>query len=182
MKKLSALFVVAAALLSGGCSLEANAVPKDVKSDIQKEFGRDIYVPEFDEYPVVYAEVFYPPAEIKNGKKDLELTYASEIGELEKEEKKSPDSADSKLFYGPYSGEPKFRLTYSSYKLDLDKDESRVVDGENVQYNKLEDKFLLVSFNAEGGSYSFEFLLSSDFSEEDALDVIEEVIKHTEEK
>ena len=178
MKKLGAFFVIAAALLSGGCSLEANAVPKDVKSDIQKEFGIDIYVPEFGDYPVTHAAVIYPPAGMETNKKDLALSYGSELGKLED----AAANEEIKSLYGPYNGKRQFTLTYSTYKIDIDGNAEREVDGEKIQYSESDGKYVFANFNADGGSYRLEFLLDKEFSEEDALDVIEDVLKHTEEK
>lgn len=169
-------------LIVSACSFPSNGVADTITNQSNEEFGTDIFMPEYEEFPITSAEIIYPPT---GNKKDLVVIYSKEKGKLMDDEfiKKYKKSIGSKVLYGLYDGEPwLFRITYSNFKItDGDGDsETKDINGVDVKYNEIKTKdteLVVTFFNLKEGSYSIEFSLREGLTKEKAFEIVESIIK-----
>lgn len=171
-------------LFVGACSSPSNGAADSIKKQSTEEFGTDVFMPEYEEYPITSAEIIYPPT---GDKKDLVVVYSKEKGKLMDDEfiKKYEKSMGSKVLYGLYDGEPwLFRITYSNFKITDGNGDSKTKDinGVNVKYSEIKTKdteLVVMFFNLKEGSYSIEFSLREGLTKEKAFEIVESIIKET---
>ncbi|MFD1031559.1 hypothetical protein [Metaplanococcus flavidus] len=181
MKKLTYLLFLLPFLILTACSSEAADSTSAIEDRAAEEFEAEISVPEFEDYPIVSAEIVsVPMASLK----ELHVNYASEKGALLSDEDiaKYEENADSEVIYGVYESESSFfNMVYDeTEKFSGDgSHETETIDGVDVQYLEADsggNAFLMAFFNAEAGSYTFEFALDEDLTREKAFEMIGTVI------
>ena len=171
------LFVIA-------CSSQSNGVVDSFLKKSNEEFGTEVFIPEYEEYPITSAEVINPPI---GDRKDLIVVYSKEKGELmdDKFIKNHEENIGSKVLYGLYDGEPLlFRITYSNFEsFDVDCDsETKIINGVAVNFREImvkDEEMLYTFFNVQEGSYSIEFVLREGLTKEKAFEIVESMIKET---
>lgn len=172
------MFIVSA------CSSQSHGVVDSFNKQVAEEFGTEVFMPEYEEYPITSAQVLYPPT---GDKKDLTVVYSKQKGTLLDDEfiKKYEKTMDSKVLYGIYDGEPwLFRITYSNFKItDGNGDsETKDINGVDVKYTEIKGKgseSVVMFFNLKEGSYSIDFLLREGLTKEKAFEIVESIIKET---
>lgn len=184
MKKQTYLSFLLPFLMLGACSSEAGDATNAIEDRAEEEFETEVAVPEFAEYPVVSAELVSVPMA---GSTSLLVNYASEKGELLSDEDiaKYEENAGSEVIYGVYeSGSGFFNMAYSKTET-ISGDGShktKTIDGVDVLYLEADGggkDFLMAFFNAEEGSYTFEFALDEELTREKAFEMIGTVIEET---
>lgn len=169
-------------LILAACTSEAAQSVESAKEQAEQEVDAEIYIPEFEEYPIVSAEIRSVPMA---DSKSLLVTYSREKGSLKSEELISnhEEAAGSEVVYGIYEGDPiLFKITFDKFeKISGDgSHELRTVNGESVLYHETtsgDNEYLTAFFNGEQGSYSFEFALTEELTEDEAYWVISTVIQ-----
>ncbi|AQQ53554.1 hypothetical protein [Planococcus lenghuensis] len=181
MKKRNCLIFLLPLFFAGACSSEVPGSVDTFADQVNEQFEADVFIPEFEEYPVTSAEIQTVPLA---GTKELLVTYSGEKGELKSEEHitNHEETVGSDVLYGIYDGEPfLFRLSYDGFEaMSGDGNtETLDIDGTEVQYSEAEDggnEFLKAFFNTEEGSYSLEFALSEELTREKAFEIVETVV------
>ena len=143
-----------------------------INEEISSELGFDVYFPDFEEYKMSSAGIFYGIA----NRNTASVEYSKNLGEL----LEIPESTEQKFLYGPYDSDIFFRITFKSFQVDSNDDYTKKINGYDVYYSIVEgeDKFLLATINTDQeGSYFVEFNLSDEFSEEDAFDILDTFTK-----
>lgn len=159
-----------------------SSVVNSFEDQIIEEIGSEVFLPEFTDYPILSAEIIYPPT---GDKRDLVVVYSEEKGVLQNKDdiKQHEKNMNSKVLYGIYHGEPPWlvRITYSTFNINVgDSDETKNINGFDVHYSKVNSNngnFLIAHFNVEKGSYSLEFALTEKLTEERAFEIIETITK-----
>lgn len=182
MKKRTYLLFLLPFLILAACSSEAAESTGAIEDRAEEEFGAEVSVPEFPEYPMVSAEIVSVPLATY---KKLLVNYASEKGAMLSEEDiaKYEENAGSEVIYGVYESESSFfNMAYSETEM-ISGDgshETETIDGVDVQYLEADsggNDFLMAFFNAGEGSYTFEFALDEDLTREKAFEMIGTVIQ-----
>jgi hypothetical protein len=181
LKRRMSLLLIGLLLIASACSSQANGGADSFKDQAADEFETDVFIPEYEQYPITSAEVKYPPT---GDKKDLVVVYSKEKGELRDKEyiEKYENNMDSKVLYGLYDGEPwLFIITYSNFDIiDGDNDSKiKTMNGVDVHYREIAaDTDLLVTFfNLEEGSYNIEFSLREGMTKEKEFEVVGDIIE-----
>lgn len=93
------ILIICIMFIVGACSSQSNGAVDSFKTQVTEEFGTEIFIPEYEEYPITSVEIIYPPT---GDKKDLSVVYSKEKGKLRDDEfiKKYEKSMDSKVLYG----------------------------------------------------------------------------------
>lgn len=182
-KKLLGLTCVLLALT--GCAAD-NGLPQQIEPEIEKVLGMDVYIPRSERFPITYAEIRYPP-ELK-GKKlgnrhEVFLSYSKEKGKLDElptDKKKLLEvQGNRKFLYGPYEGKQVIHYQISNEHTSLANAKTREIAGTIAEYSLIErndGKILFIGFNWKKGSYTFTFMLSDTFTEQEAFRFTENVI------
>lgn len=182
MKKHTFLLFLLPLLLLAACSSEAAQSVETAEEQAEKELDAEIYIPDFEEYPIVSAEINSVPMA---SSKSLLVTYSCEKGSLKSGELISnhEETVGSEVIYGIYEGDPiLFKITFDKNEI-ISGDgshELRTVNGESVLYHETtsgDKEYLTAFFNGEQGSYSFEFMLTDELTEDEAYWVISTVIQ-----
>ncbi|HSJ37153.1 MAG TPA: hypothetical protein VK945_02945 [Planococcus sp. (in: firmicutes)] len=182
MKKLTYLSVLLPFLILTACSSEAADSTTAIEDRAEEEFEAEVAVPEFAEYPMVSAEIVSVPLA---GSKKLLVNYASEKGASLSEEDiaKYEANAGSEVIYGVYESESSFfNMAYNETEVFSGdgSHETETINGVDVLYQEANsggNDFLMAFFNAEAGSYTFEFALDEDLTREKAFEMIGTVIE-----
>ncbi|RLQ89893.1 hypothetical protein [Planomicrobium sp. Y74] len=182
MKKQTYLLFLLPFLILAGCSSEASQSVGNIEEQGEQELDAEIYIPEFEEYPIASAEIISVPMA---SSKSLLVTYSREKGSLKNEEfiSNHEEAAGSEVIYGIYEGDPiLFKITFDKFEINSGdgSHELRTVNGESVLYHKTtsgDNEYLTAFFNGEQGSYSFEFALTDELTEDEAYWVISTVIQ-----
>lgn len=182
MKKQTYILFLLPLLILTACSSEASQSTETFEEQAEQELDAEIYIPEFEEYPIVSAEIVSVPLA---SSKSLLVTYSREKGSLKNEEHiaNHEEAAGSEVIYGIYEGQPLlFNITFSkNEKISGDDNhELKTVNGESVLYQQTTsggNEYLTAFFNAEVGSYTFEFALNEELTEDEAYWVISTVIQ-----
>lgn len=184
MKKRTYLSFLLPSLMLAACSSEAGDATNAIEDRAEEEFETEVAVPEFAEYPVVSAELVSVPMASSTS---LLVNYASEKGALLSDEDitKYEENAGSEVIYGVYESDSSlFNMAYAEAET-LSGDGSHkteTIDGIDVHYLEADSggkDFLMAFFNAEEGSYTFEFALDEDLTREKAFEIIGTVIEET---
>ncbi|QHJ69947.1 hypothetical protein [Planococcus halotolerans] len=182
MKKQTYLLFLLPFLILAACSSEASQSVENIEEQAEQELDAEIYIPEFEEYPMVSAEIFSVPMA---SSKSLMVTYSREKDSLKSDELISnhEETVGSEVIYGIYEGDPiLFKITFDKNEI-ISGDgshELRTVSGESVLYHETtsgDNEYLTAFFNGEQGSYSFEFALTDELTEDEAYWVISTVIQ-----
>lgn len=185
LKKRTYLLFLLPFLMLAACSSEAAESTGTIEDRAEEEFETEVVVPEFADYPMVSAELVTVPLASSTS---LLVNYASEKGELLSEEAiaKYEENAGSEVIYGVYESESSFfNMAYSKTET-ISGDgshETETIDGVDVHYLEAGSggkDFLMAFFNADEGSYTFEFALDEDLTREKAFEMIGTVIEATE--
>ncbi len=165
----------------GACSSEAADSTGAIEDRAEEEFGTEVAVPEFPEYPMVSAELISLPFASST---KLLVNYAGEKGTLLSDEDiaKYEENADSEVIYGVYERESSFfNMAYDETEM-ISGDgshETETIDGVDVHYLEADSggkDFLMAFFNTEDGAYTFEFALDGDLTRGKAFEMIGTVI------
>ncbi|MGD6842469.1 hypothetical protein ACQCVH_08070 [Bacillus infantis] len=182
MKRRISLLLLGLMFIASACSSQTNGGADSFKDQAAEEFETDVYIPEYEKYPITSAEIKYPPT---GDKKDLVVVYSKEKGKLRDKEfiEKYESTMDSKVLYGLYDGEPwLFIITYSNFEIiDGDNDSKiKTINGVDVHYREIsaDTDMLVTFFNLEEGSYHIEFSLREGMTREKAFEVVEDVIEN----
>ncbi|MCM3609824.1 hypothetical protein M4S82_01090 [Planococcus sp. MERTA32b] len=182
MKKQTYLLFLLPFLMLAACSSEASQSIGNIEEQAEQGLDAEIYIPEFEEYPIVSAEIISVPMA---SSKSLLVTYSREKGSLKSDEiiSNHEESVGSEVIYGIYEGDPiLFKITFEKNEI-ISGDgshELRTVNGESVLYQQTtsgDNEYLSAFFNAEQGSYTFEFMLTDELTEDEAYWVISTVIQ-----
>ncbi|MCA1031364.1 hypothetical protein LCL95_10035 [Bacillus timonensis] len=143
-----------------------------IEKQMKEEYGHQVYFPSFEQYPITYVSINYPPL---SGKVvDTTVVYSVEKGELFEGIR---DNENQKILYGPYDGHVLFRITFNNFLAGSTLyQREKISNGISVFYEKNEHKkgkFMFASFNVDNGSYHIEFNLTEDFNEKDAFDIVD---------
>ncbi|WP_064091294.1 hypothetical protein [Rossellomorea aquimaris] len=184
MNKRIIILLIGLLLIVSGCSSQSNGIVDSFLEKSTEEFGTELFIPEYEEYPITSAEIIYPPT---GDKKELTVVYSKEKGELMDENfiKNHEKNVGSKVLYGLYDGEPfLFRITYSNYELsDGNGDsETKIINGVAVNVREImvkDEERLFTFFNVNEGSYSIDFALREGLNKEKAFEFVESIIKET---
>ncbi|WP_088006026.1 hypothetical protein [Indiicoccus explosivorum] len=182
MKKRNGLLFLVPLLIAGACSSEGSGVVDSFEDQVDEELGTEVFIPEFEEYPITSAEIQTVPLA---GTKELLVTYSGEKGELKSDEyiANHEEAVGSEVLYGIYEGEPfLFRIGYDGFEAMSGDGSTETVEinGVDVRYMEAEDngkEFLAAFFNTAEGSYSIEFALNEELTREKAFDIIGTVIE-----
>ncbi|MFS1518980.1 hypothetical protein V1503_21330 [Bacillus sp. SCS-151] len=175
-------FFIISLFILVSCSSKTIGEP-DISEQVYDELGEGVVIPEFENYPMVFAIIQMPP--IGNSKK-LTIVYAEERGEII-EDFSDPaviqayeKETNSKFLYGVYEGKTVLEYTYiEDGGISFSNGKTMVLNGKTIEYvEKKNDKneFLFVALNYEGAAYSFTFNLSEEFVQEAAFKIVESVI------
>jgi hypothetical protein len=159
-----------------------SSVIKSIEDQIIEEIGTEVFIPEFTDYQILSAEIIYPPI---GDKRDLVVAYSKEKGVLQSEDyiKQHEANTNSKVLYGIYNGDSPWlvRITYSTSKINVsDSVDTKTINGIDVQYTKVNignSNMLIAHFNVGKGSYTTEFTLTENLTEERAFEIIETITK-----
>ena len=184
LKKRNGLAFLFPLLLASACSSEVSGVVGTFENQVNEELEADVFIPEFEEYPITSAEIQTVPLA---GTKELLVTYSGEKGELKSEEHIAnlEETVGSEVLYDIYDGEPfLFRLNYDGFEAVSGdgRTETIEINGTDVQYMEAEDgedELLMAFFNTEEGSYSLVFALNEEFTREKAFDIVGTVVEGT---
>ncbi|WP_099159136.1 hypothetical protein [Virgibacillus ndiopensis] len=141
---------------------------------MNEEFGIDLFIPKFENYPITLAEIQHLPFD----NKELVIQYSKKKGELKSDAfvKKYEENMDSDVLYGVYESEFfVVKLTFRSGKGSSKPSETKIFNGIEVEYHKVDRnnaKALLALFNVKKGTYSITFNLK-EISESKAFDMID---------
>jgi hypothetical protein len=152
-----------------------------IQSEISKDFGHEVVIPDFEDYPITFAALYdpkdFPPSKqlsisySKNKEgKDPRLDDQEEISKWEKEQ-------ESKLYYGEYLGKRILNLSYRTGNVELDDEKIKTVNGIKLQYDiftRDAGTFYIVEINVKKGFYSLDFTLDEEFTEQDADRLLDE--------
>jgi hypothetical protein len=181
LKRRMSLLLFGLMVIASACSSQANGGTDPFKDQAADELKTDVFIPEYEQYPITSAEVKYPPS---GDKKDLVVVYSKEKGKLRDKEyiEKYENTMDSKVLYGLYDGEPwLFNITYSTFEIiDGDEDSKiKTMNGVEVHYREItsDTDMLITFFNLEEGSYHIEFSLREGMTREKAFEIIEDIIE-----
>lgn len=182
MKKRNGLVFLFPLLLVSACSSEVSGSVGTFEDQVNEELEADVFIPEFEEYPITSAEIITVPLA---GTKELLVTYSGEKGELKSEEHiaNHEETVGSEVLYGIYDGEPfLFRLSYDGFEaMSVDGSAETIeINGVEVQYREAEDgevELLNAFFNTEEGSYSLVFALNDELTREKAFEIVGTVVE-----
>lgn len=112
-------------------------------------------IPKIDGYEVSYVHLESPPKD-KQGNtfgdnKEVFITYTNNKGSLNKLTKEQKVNDEREILYGPYQGDTKIELTFSTIPSDLDKSEMVDFDGKKVQRAE-NGEHTFVLFSGDKGS------------------------------
>lgn len=181
MKKRTYLLFILPFLILAACSSDAAESSSAIEERAEEEFGTEVVVPEFPEYPMVSAELITVPLASST---KLLVNYAREKGALLSDEDiaKYEENADSEVIYGVYESESGFfNMAYIKTEM-ISGDgshETETIDGVDVHYLEVDSggrDFLMAFFNTEDGAYTFEFALDEDLTRGKAFEMIGTVI------
>ncbi|OCA84046.1 hypothetical protein A8F94_15050 [Bacillus sp. FJAT-27225] len=155
-----------------------------IETEATKEFGQEVVIFEFDDYPITFASISKPSFLPKPT--DLTLSYGMTKGEMDplfaKEENRERwnKEQESELLYGPYTGRKAFSIVYRPGTVEVgDSDtQQRTINDLPVQYQHLErpaGEFVLATINAAGGSYGVEMNITKEFTLAESEKVLEEI-------
>ncbi|WP_422124524.1 hypothetical protein DHX103_06810 [Planococcus sp. X10-3] len=182
MKKQTYLLLLLPFFILAACSSEAADSTSAIEDRAEEEFEAKVAVPEFAEYPMVSAELVSVPM---GSVTELHVNYASEKGALLSDEDiaKYEENAGSEVIYGVYESESSFfNIAYNELEVFSGdgSHETETINGVDVLYQEANsggNDFLMAFFNAEAGSYTFEFALDEDLTREKAFEMIGTVIE-----
>lgn len=182
MKERSGLLFLVPLLLISACSSETAGAVGVFEDRVNEELEADVFIPEFEEYPIISAEIISVPLA---SKKELLVTYSDEKGELQSEEyiANHEENVGSEVLYGIYEGEPRlFSMVYSGSEMRSGdgSGETKTINGVDVRYLEAKDQgdeFLMAYFNTEEGAYRLEFALNEELTREEAFEIVGTVIE-----
>jgi hypothetical protein len=182
VKSKISLLLIGLMFIAGACSSQSNVGTDSLETQINEEFEKEVFIPEYEEYPITLAEVKYPPS---GDKKDLRVIYSKEKGKLRDDGyiEKYENTMESKVLHGLYDGEPwLFIITYSNIEIIDGDDDSKMktINGVDVHYSEVsaDTELLMVLFNLEKGSYSIEFSLREGMTKDKAFEIVEDIIEN----
>jgi hypothetical protein len=182
LKRRMSLLLLGLMFIASACSSQTNGGADSFKDQAAEEFETDVYIPEYEKYPITSAEMKYPPT---GDKKDLVVVYSKEKGKLRDKEfiEKYENTINSKVLYGLYDGEPwLFIITFSNFEITDGENDSKIktMNGVDVHYREIsaDTDMLVTFFNLEDGSYNIEFSLREGMTKEKAFEIVEDIIEN----
>ncbi|MGO4106284.1 hypothetical protein AB4Y93_01155 [Paenibacillus sp. YAF4_2] len=179
IKRLGLMLFLVAILLATGCqSNNSNNELDEAQKKIDKS-NLAFEIPKLDGYEVSYVHHVFPPQDkqgnVLGNKQEVFITYTDNKGKLNKLTNEQKGNDEREILYGPYQGDTKIELTYSTIQSNLEKSEMVEMDGEKVQRVKIgEHTFFL--FNGDKGSITMNY---SNLDEATMTSITQQVIKES---
>lgn len=178
MKKLFLLFIFI--VICTGCQAENTTILQDIKDNMKEEFGREFYIPEYDDLEIVSAEIIYGLEEDDSFNTHITIRWDLNRAEVFEEEFQEFEWEHVKSLFGP-SGED-FVHTISYYNSPIPRGNfaaSMELEGVHVGKNSftMMHNILIHHLEVDNYYYALSYNLTLNFTEEEAVERTRKFIK-----